>query len=170
MSLDLLFTLSSIFAALIGLGALFAPAAFASGGSDAATLMMFRGFGGVFIALAILDWMARGAGASRARTGIVLGNIIGFLLAAIFTGLAVAKNGMTWEWVIVVISALLAIGFFFAGMGGMSSGPKTPRMAPATSMPAPSTTAVKTAPQKAAKKAAKKATKKTTKTAAKRRR
>lgn len=124
MSLDLLFTVSSVFAALIGLGALIAPTAFTGGslpGNAQVLIDSFRGFGGLFLSVAILDWMARGAQASRARNGIVLANAIGFLFATVFTTLAVLHGYPAWGWILVALNALLALGYILAGARSMST-------------------------------------------------
>ena len=168
MSLDLLFTLSSIVAALVGLGALFFPTALMGAALPAGSPVLIdtlRGFGGVFLGVAVLDWFARGAEKSRARDAIVLANTVGFLFAAVFMALAVLHGYPVWGWILAGINALLAIGFFFVGMSTPSSAPspaKVSSMPAHVTMPPPAqmptakpAKPAKSAPRKAAKKATK---------------
>ncbi len=168
MSLDLLFTIASIVAALVGLGGLFVPAALMGATLPAGSPVLLdtlRGFGGVFLGVAVLNWLARGAEKSRARDAIVLANTIGFLSATVFMVLAVLHDYPVWGWILAGINALLTIGFFFAGMGSMSSAPSPAKessmpahvtMPPPAAMPAAKPAApAKSPPRKAVKKATK---------------
>src|SRR5512138_920429 len=118
MSIDVLFTVSAIYAAIVGLATLLDPALFmgAQPPTDPAMLDIFRGFGGLMIAVAVLDWMARGTAPSRARNAIVLSNTIGFLFATIFAALAVLHAYPAWAWAPVVLNALITIGYFLAAL------------------------------------------------------
>lgn len=147
MSLSLLFTISSIYLGLVGLGTLISPTAMTAGALSPLLVDTFRGFGGAFLAVAVMDWMARNSEASKARDAIVLGNTIGFVFAAVFGIFAVLHGYPAYGWVLVVINALLAVGFFLGGMSGMSApAPSAAKAAPQPSMSAASAAPAKTRP------------------------
>lgn len=136
MSLDILFAVSSIYMVLVGLGLLIFPDALMAGALASNSLVLIdvlRGCGGGFIGVAVMDWLARSTEASKARDAIVLGNTVGFLSAAVFGVFSVIHGYPVYGWVLVVINALLAVGFFITGMSGMS----TPAPSPAKAGPAP---------------------------------
>lgn len=141
MSLDILFTVSSIYMALVGLGLLIFPDTLMAGALASSSLVLIdvmRGCGGGFLGVAVMDWLARSAEASKARDAIVLGNTIGFISAAVFGVFSVIHGYYpVYGWVLVVINALLAVGFFITGMSSMSSPAPTPvKASPAASKPA----------------------------------
>ena len=82
MSLRIPLSIASIYMALVGLGLIFAPQCFGAGAVPAdasAALIAYLGlFGSPFLGIAALNWMARNAEPSTARTAIIIGNIIGF--------------------------------------------------------------------------------------------
>jgi hypothetical protein len=82
MKLGAVLTVSTIYLAVLGLGFIFAPREI---GIDAvpadaspALIAYLRLFGGPFLGIAVLNWMARNAAPSTARDAIVLANIVGF--------------------------------------------------------------------------------------------
>ena len=100
MTLKTALTIAACYMALIGVGHLVAPIAMSAGviPSDApAGLVAFiRHYSALFMALAVLNWMARTAEASTARTAIVYANLVAFALAALLDALAVVNGaGMT---------------------------------------------------------------------------
>ncbi len=148
MSLALLLTISSIYLALLGLGTLIVPTTVMAGALDPSALVLvdtLRGLGGGLIALALVNWMARNSDDSKARQALVVGDIVGFVFAAIFGIVAVLHGYPVYGWVLVLIDVLLAIGIFVTGMTGTAA----PAPAPAKPSPAPAK-----APAKKAKTAA----------------
>jgi len=124
MNLGLLFTISSIYLALSGLGILIAPVTMLAGALDPTALVAidaFRGFGGALLGIAIILWMARNSEASKARDGIVLGNTVGFAFATVFSVLSRLHGYPMFGWVFIVLNLVLTIGFFMAGKASMSA-------------------------------------------------
>jgi hypothetical protein len=125
MKLNILLTISAIYLALVGLGFLFAPTAIMFGtveaGASAALIANLRGPASTFIAIAVLNWVARNAEASKARDVIVLANTIGFGLAGILDVLAVLSGAPAIELVPAIINLLIAAAFFWAGRASMSA-------------------------------------------------
>lgn len=162
MSLDLVLAVSSIYVVLVGLGLIISPAALSGSAtfSPVYAADFFRAFGGTLVSIGVLNWMARGAGPSKARTAIVWGNIIGFALSGIFTIFGLLQGYPAFGWVLVVLDALVVVGFLVAGMSGesaptMAASKPAPAGAPAGStMVAPAKKATKTVAKKATKKSA----------------
>lgn len=82
MKLKVVLTVSAIYLAVLGIGFMFVPRAI---GIDAvpadaspALIAYLRLFGGPFLGIAVLNWMARNAEPSAARNAIVLASIVGF--------------------------------------------------------------------------------------------
>jgi hypothetical protein len=82
MKLKVVLTVSAIYLAVLGVGFMFAPREI---GVDAvpadaspALIAYLRIFGGPFLGIAVLNWMARNAEPSAARNAIVIANIVGF--------------------------------------------------------------------------------------------
>ena len=77
-----LFLASSLYLASVGLALTFAPLQFGSGAVPAqaspALIALMRLLGGPFIGIAALNFLSRDFGPSRARTAILLANLIGF--------------------------------------------------------------------------------------------
>ena len=120
---NLLLTLSAIYMGLVGLFVLISPAlAFnLDAGASAALIAGLRGNASTFLAIAVLNWFARNADASRARDAILLGNTVGFGLAAILEILALLAGGQAFGWAFVVIHLLFTFAFFVVGRGNMST-------------------------------------------------
>jgi hypothetical protein len=124
MNLSLLFTISSIYLALSGLGILISPTAMLAGALDPTALVVidaFRGLGGAMFGIAIINWMARNGEASKVRDGIVLGNTVGFAFATAFSVLSWLHGYPAFGWVLIVLNLVLTVGFFAAGKVGMSN-------------------------------------------------
>lgn len=76
------FVLSAVYLAAIGLMLMFFPLQFGVGAvpADAAPelVALLRLLGGPFLGIAVLNWLMRDAGPSRARDAVVVANIVGF--------------------------------------------------------------------------------------------
>jgi peptidoglycan/LPS O-acetylase OafA/YrhL len=121
----LLLTLASIEIALIGLLGLLIPTTTSYGFEvnmpdyfNATARIPFS----LFFGLALVNWFARNAEASKARDAIFLGNTVGHLLWAILVAITVLTPGaQPAGWVAVVIYLLFAIAFFMVGRANMST-------------------------------------------------
>jgi len=121
----LLLTLASIEIALIGLLGLLTSATTSYGFEvnmpdyfNATARIPF----GPFIGLAIVNWFARNAEASKARDAIFLGNTVGHILWTILVVLTVLTPGaQPAGWVFAVIYLLFAVAFFMVGRANMST-------------------------------------------------
>src|SRR5262245_11640407 len=96
MKLKVLFIIATIYMGLIGIGHLFAPVAMSAWvvPTDASMGMVafLRHYAALFLAIAVMNWMARNTEVSTARNAIVLANIIAFGLAAVLDVLAVLSG------------------------------------------------------------------------------
>jgi len=121
----LLLTLASIEIALIGLLGLFTSATTSYGFEvnmpdyfNATARIPFS----LFFGLAVVNWFARNAEASKARDAIFLGNTVGHLLWAILVAMTVLTPGaQSAGWAFVVIYLLFAVAFFVVGRANMST-------------------------------------------------
>lgn len=100
MKLKVVFIISAVYMALIGIGHLFAPVTMSAGvipaDASAGIVAFLRHYSALFIAIAVMNWMVRNAEPSPARNAIVLANIILFVLSAILDVAAVISGaGMT---------------------------------------------------------------------------
>jgi hypothetical protein len=121
----LLLALSSIVLVLVGLLGLIIPATTAYG-FEVNMPEYFNATAraplSLFIGLAVIDWFARNAEASKARDAIFLGNTVGYLLWTILAALIVlAPGAQPAGWVFVVVYLFFAIAFFLAGRANMST-------------------------------------------------
>lgn len=78
----------------------------------------------VLIGIAVLNWLARDAEASKARDAIALANTIGFGLGCILLIWGVLAGGPAITWVFALINLLIAAAFFWTGRAEMSTGSK----------------------------------------------
>ena len=120
-----LLTLASIEIALIGLLGLFIPTT-TSYGFEVNTPAYLNATARIpfslFFGLAVVNWFARNAEASKARDAIFLGNTVGHLLWAILVAITVLTPGaQPAGWVAVVIYLLFAVAFFVVGRANMST-------------------------------------------------
>lgn len=96
MKLKVALVIAAIYMALIGIGHLVAPIAMSAGviPADASTglVAFIRHYSALFISIAVLNWMARNAEASTARTAIVYANLVAFALAAVLDVFAVVNG------------------------------------------------------------------------------
>jgi hypothetical protein len=123
--LKILFVISAIYLALVGLGFLFAPTALMFGTvgpeASAALIANLRGPASLFIAIAVLNWLARNAEPSKIRDAIVLSNIVGFTLAAALDVLAAVSGAPTIVLVPAIINLVIVVAFFWLGRANMSA-------------------------------------------------
>jgi len=119
MKLKIVFIISAVYMALIGLGHLFSPIAMSAGAvpADASSglVAFIRHYSALFVSIAVLNWMARNAEPSSTRNAIVVANIITFGLAAALDVFAVLSGAPITGLVPASINLLLAIGFFLTG-------------------------------------------------------
>ena len=119
MKLKTLLTISAIYMAVLGIGFMFAPRQI---GIDAvpadpppALVAYLRLFGGPFLGIAVLNWMARNAEPGVARRAILLANMVGFACAAAMDVWGVFGGGArSIAKVFLVVHLLLAVAFALA--------------------------------------------------------
>ena len=122
MKLNVLFTVAAILLILMSVMAFFTPPALA-GMTDVARTFDTKISGVLLLSLGIIAWLVRNAVASKTRDSLVLGYTILFALWAVvsvygsFLDMPYAKI----SWIIGLIQALLAIGFFMAGKASMTT-------------------------------------------------
>ncbi|HET7144031.1 MAG TPA: hypothetical protein VFI68_08440 [Anaerolineales bacterium] len=125
MKLKVILIIAAVYMALIGLGHLFAPVAMSAGvvPADASSglIAFLRHYSALFIAIAVMNWMARNAEASTARNAIVLANILAFGIAAILDVLAVISGAGITGLVPATINLVIATAFIWAGRMSMSA-------------------------------------------------
>ena len=116
MRLKLLLSISAIYMALLGLGFIFAPQAIGIGAvpadASAALIAYLRVFGSTFIAIALMNWMARNAEPSTALNAIVLANIVGFGSAGLLDVWGLFSGARQLAIVFAAIHLIIAIAFF----------------------------------------------------------
>ncbi len=116
MKLKLLLSISAIYMALLGLGFIFAPQAIGIGAvpadASAALIAYLRVFGSTFIAIALMNWMARNAEPSTALNAIVLANIVGFGSAGLLDVWGLFSGARQLAIVFAAIHLIIAIAFF----------------------------------------------------------
>ncbi|HTX17464.1 MAG TPA: hypothetical protein VMG34_02295 [Bacteroidota bacterium] len=113
---------ASIYMAVLGLGFIFAPQII---GIDAvpvdaspALLAFLRIPGSAFIAISVMDFIARAVDHSPARNAIVVANEIGFGLAAILNVVGVLTGGRPLALLFCAIHLAFTISFLVAGRRG----------------------------------------------------
>ena len=126
MNLKAVFTVSSVYLTLLGVGFMLVPQEI---GIDAvpadaspALIAYLRVFGGPFLGIGILNWLARYEGPSAARDAIVLANIFGFGSAAAMDVWGVFSGGARpIAKLFLVIHLLMTVAFVVAGRRGMGA-------------------------------------------------
>lgn len=122
MKLKVILILAAVYMALIGLGHLVAPVAMSAGvvPADASPGLtaFLRHYAALFLAMAVMNWMARNAEASTARSAVVLANLVTFGLAAILDVLAVISGAGLTGLVPASLNLVFAMGFFWADRMG----------------------------------------------------
>ena len=118
MKLKVLLIISTIYMGLIGIGHLFAPVAMSMGvvPTDASVelIAFLRHYSALFIAMAVMNWVARNAEASTARNAIVLANIVAFGIAAVLDVVTVLSGAGVAGLVPAFINSVIGTAFFWA--------------------------------------------------------
>jgi len=125
MKLNVMFTIAAILLILIAIVSFLAPVLPALGATNAyGTFGMMIG-AACMLSLGVIAWLVRNAEASKTRDALVLGYTLLFGLWAVESlvgqfgqfGALPAHNA---SWVIALIQAFIAVGFFMAGKSSMS--------------------------------------------------
>jgi len=120
----LILTIAAIYLGVVGLGLLLAPTYTVLGlDANVSSLVVaqLRAFSDTFIGIAVLNWAARNAEASKARDAIFLGNTVGFSMSAILGAIVSLTGGQAVSWFFTVLSFFCAIGFIVVGRANMST-------------------------------------------------
>lgn len=124
MRLKALFIVSAAYMALLGLGFALAPQLVGIGAvpalPSAALIAYLRVFGSTFIAIGVLNWMARDATPSVALRAIVVANIVGFGLAGLLDAWGVISGARPLALVLAVVHLLFAAAFVWVGRSTLS--------------------------------------------------
>ena len=128
MKLKVVLTVSAIYLAVLGVGFMFAPREIGieavPADASPALIAYLRIFGGPFLGIAVLNWMARNEEPSPARNAIVLANIVGFACVTsmdvwgVFSGAARPAAKL-----FLVIHLLMTVAFVVAGRASMRAQP-----------------------------------------------
>ena len=125
MKLNVLLIISSIYMALLGVGFVFAPQVIGVNAvpvdASAALVDYLRVFGSTFIAIGVLNWMARKADPSTALTAILFANVVGFGLAAALDFWGVLSGGRQLALVFAIIHLLFTVAFILVGRMNMTT-------------------------------------------------
>lgn len=118
MNHKILFTISALYMALIGIGHLFAPVEMSAGvvAADASSGMVafLRHYAALFIALAVMYWLLRNAEPSTALNAIILSSIILYGLAAVLDVTAVLSGAGPAGMVPASMNLAFALAFLLA--------------------------------------------------------
>src|SRR5918999_1301075 len=120
MKLKVVLTVSAIYLGVLGIGFMLAPREIGIGAVPAdaspALIAYLRIFGGPFLGIAVLNWMARNAEPSATRDAIVLGNIVGFGCVTLMDIWGVVSGGGRPAMkLFLVIHLLMTVAFIVAG-------------------------------------------------------
>jgi hypothetical protein len=126
MKLSRLLRITAVYMAVIGLGFILAPEAIGRGAvpTDAppALIAYLRQFGPPFLGIAVLNWMARDAGPSPARTAIILGNIVGFSVGPVLDVWGLLRGARSLAVVFAILHLLIALAFISAWRSSRAAG------------------------------------------------
>jgi hypothetical protein len=129
MKLKILLTIAAIYMGLVGLGVIFAPKAFGVGAVPAdasdALIAHLRLWGSPLLGIAVLNWMARNAEPSKARSAIIVGNIVGFAAMTALDAWSALGGGRAVTKVFVFVHLLFAVAFIWVGRVSVSAVGKT---------------------------------------------
>ncbi|WP_026310063.1 hypothetical protein [Niabella aurantiaca] len=124
MKLRNLLTVASVYMALVGLGLVFFPQAFGRGAipenASAALISYLRLWGSPLLGIAVLDWMARKEGASKARDAIITGNMVGFAVIASLDAWGLLNGARPITAVFVVVHLVFTLAFILIGKKNFS--------------------------------------------------
>ena len=134
MKLEVLLSITAVYMALLGLGFIFVPQAIGIGAvpadAPAALIAYLRQFGSTFLGIAVLNWTARNAEPSTARTAIILGNIVGFGVGPALDVWGLLIGARKLAVVFAVIHLLIASAFIWAWQASLSAKTVTNRRPP----------------------------------------
>jgi hypothetical protein len=124
MKLKVVLTIAAIYLAVLGAGFMFAPRQIGveavPADASPALIAYLRLFGGPFLGIAVLNWMARNAEPSTTRNAIVLANIVGFGCVTLMDVWGVFSGGAREvAKLFLVIHLLLTVAFVVAGRASM---------------------------------------------------
>jgi hypothetical protein len=119
MKLKTVLTVSAIYMAIVGVGMMLFPRQFGIHAvppdASPALIAFLRIFGGPMLGIAVLNWLARTAEPSAARSAIVAGNIVGFGCVTLSDMWSVWTGGARpIAKLFLVIHLLLAVSFVAA--------------------------------------------------------
>lgn len=124
MKLKTVLTVSAIYLAVLGVAFMVAPQEIGidavPGDASPALIAYLRVFGGPFLGIAVLNWMARNAEPSAARNAVVLANIVGFGCATAMDVWGVFSGGARpIAKLFLVIHLLVTVAFVVSGRVSM---------------------------------------------------
>jgi hypothetical protein len=124
MKLKVVLTISAIYLAVLGVGFMFAPRQIGinavPGDASPALIAYLRLFGGPFLGIAVLNWMARDAEPSTARNAIVIANIVGFASVTSMDILGVFSGGARQvAKLFLVVHLFMTVAFVVAWRASM---------------------------------------------------
>jgi hypothetical protein len=119
MKLKLVLTIAAIYLGVLGVAFMLFPREIGihavPADASPALLAYLRVFGGPFIGIAVLNWLARDAEPSAMRNAVVLANIIGFgCVTAMDIWAVVGGGARELQKVFLVIHALMTAAFIAA--------------------------------------------------------
>jgi hypothetical protein len=120
---NLVLTLSAIYLVLCGLVMLLMPHVMlvsGSAGTPPTVFFALRAYGGLMLGVAIMNWIARNAEASKSQNGIYICNIVVYALSAIVFLVDVLTGGSPLLWGYIIISVVFTIAFGIVGRAKMS--------------------------------------------------
>lgn len=124
MKLNTLLTIASIYMALVGLGFILFPEAFGRGALPAdaspALISYLRLWGSPILGIAVLDWMARKEGHSKARDAIIMGNIVGFAVITALDAWGLFNEARPVTKIFVVVHLVFTLAFILVGQKNLS--------------------------------------------------
>ena len=120
----LLLTLAAIYMGIIGLFNLISPVAAwgLDAGASAVLIASVRVPASLYLGIAVVNWFARSAEASKARDAIFLSNTVVFGLSTILWVPIMLAGAPAFGWLFVAINLLFAVAFFVVGRANMSTG------------------------------------------------
>jgi len=90
-------------------------------GTSAHLIAQVRIQASLYIGIAVVNWFARNAEASKGRDAIFLGNTVVFGFLTLLFGLLMFTGEPVAGWVFVVIHLLFTVAFFVVGRTNMST-------------------------------------------------
>jgi hypothetical protein len=111
--------MASVYLVVAGLGFILIPEVFGVGAVPSnpspELITYLRVFGSPLLGIAVLDWVVRNEGPSKARNAIILGNIVGFGVIAALDVWGLLHEVRPATKVFVIIHLFFALDFIVAG-------------------------------------------------------